>query len=79
MTQPRGELTTYRARGGHATDWANPTRSLWKGHLTVNLNINVLISTPDEKPPLLKGHFSDIKGVATQEGFHCIQFRQESF
>ena len=22
----------------------------------VNLNINVLISTPDEKPPLLKGH-----------------------
>ena len=26
MTQPRGELTTYRARGGHATDWANPTR-----------------------------------------------------
>ena len=22
-----GELTTYRARGGHATDWANPTRS----------------------------------------------------
>ena len=27
MTQPRGELTTYRARGGHTTDWANPTRS----------------------------------------------------
>ena len=27
MTRPRGELTTYRARGGHATDWANPTRS----------------------------------------------------
>ena len=26
--RPRGELTTYRARGGHATDWANPTRSL---------------------------------------------------
>ena len=24
MTRPRGELTTYRARGGHATDWANP-------------------------------------------------------
>ena len=23
----------------------------------VNLNINVLISTPDERPPLLKGHF----------------------
>ena len=27
MTRPRGELTTFRARGGHATDWANPTRS----------------------------------------------------
>ena len=25
MTRPRGDLTTYRARGGHATDWANPT------------------------------------------------------
>ena len=23
----------------------------------VYLNINVLISTPDERPPLLKGHF----------------------
>ena len=38
----------------------------------VNLNINVLISTPDERPPLLKGHFSDAKGAASQEGFHCI-------
>ena len=27
MTRPRGELTIYSARGGHATDWANPTRS----------------------------------------------------
>ena len=38
----------------------------------VNLNINVLISTPDERPPLLKGHFSDAKGVASQQGFHCF-------
>ena len=37
----------------------------------VNLNINVLISTPDERPPLLKGHFSGAKGVASQERFHC--------
>ena len=37
----------------------------------VNLNVNVLISTPDKRPPLLKGHFSDAKGVASQEGFHC--------
>ena len=38
----------------------------------VNLNINVLISTHDERPPLLKGHFSGAKGVASQKGFHCI-------
>ena len=25
---------------------------------TLNLNINKLIFTPDERPPLLKGHFS---------------------
>ena len=37
----------------------------------VNLNINVLISTPDERPPLLKGHFSGAKGVASREGIHC--------
>ena len=38
----------------------------------VNLNIKVLISTPDERPPLLKGHISGAKRVASQEGFHCI-------
>ena len=27
--------------------------------------------TPFERPPLLKGHFSGAKGVASQEGFHC--------
>ena len=37
----------------------------------VNLNINVLISTPDERPPLMKCHFCGAKGVASQEGFHC--------
>ena len=36
----------------------------------VNVNINVLISTPDERTPLLNGHFSNAKGVASQEGFH---------
>ena len=44
----------------------------------VNLNINVLISTPDERPPLLKGHFSGAKGVASQEGFHCTELAQNS-
>ena len=34
----------------------------------VNLNKNELISTPDKRPPLLKGHFSDAKGVASPEG-----------
>ena len=33
----------------------------------VNLNINVLISTPDERPPFLKGHFSDAKELASQD------------
>ena len=37
----------------------------------INLNINVLIFTPYKMPPLLKGHFPDAKGVASQEGFHC--------
>ena len=45
---------------------------LERPHDKENLNIKVLISTPDERPPLLKGHFSDVKGVASQEGFHCI-------
>ena len=38
------------------------------------LNINVLISTPDERPPHLKGHFSDAKEVASQKGFDYIIF-----
>ena len=40
--------------------------------LDVNLNMNILIFTPDERPPLLKGHFSNAKVVASQEGFYCI-------
>ena len=41
-------------------------------YIYVNLNINVLISTPEKKrPSLLRGHFSGAKGVASQEGFHC--------
>ena len=39
----------------------------------VNPNINILISAPDERPPLLKDHFSDAKGVTLHEGFHCIK------
>ena len=34
----------------------------------VNLNINVLISTSDERSPLLKGHFSDAKGWPHKRG-----------
>ena len=40
----------------------------------VILKINVLISTPDEWPLLLKGHISGAKGVASQEGFHCTEY-----
>ena len=28
---------------------------------------------PDENRPLLKGHFSGAKWVASQEGFYCMQ------
>ena len=38
---------------GHPDE--RPT-SLERSLGNVNLNINVLISTPDERPPLLKGH-----------------------
>ena len=37
-----------------------------------NLNIHVLISTPEERPLRLKGHFSGAKEVDSQEGFNCI-------
>ena len=40
---------------------------------TINLNINVLISTPDERPPILKGNFSGTKGLASKEGFHLMK------
>ena len=38
----------------------------------VNLKMNVFLSIPDERPPLLKGHFSYVEGLASREGFHCI-------
>ena len=34
----------------------------------VNININVLMSTPDNRTPLLKGHFSDAKGWPHKRG-----------
>ena len=42
----------------------------------VNLNINELISTSDWRPALLKGHFCSAKGVALQEGFHCMRWNR---
>ena len=56
---------------GHPDERPTP---LERPHDTVNLNINVLIFTPDKRPPLLKGHFSGANGVASQEGFHCKDF-----
>ena len=51
MTLPRGELTTYRAWGGHATDWANPTRSDWhfKWQLKYIYNFMLVILLRDNK------------------------------
>ena len=40
--------------------------------LVVDLNINALISTSAERPPLLKGHISGAKGVVLQDGFPLI-------
>ena len=37
----------------------------------VNIGKKVLISSPNKRPPLLKGHFSSAKMVASLEGFHC--------
>ena len=34
----------------------------------INLNMNVLISTSDKRPPLLKGHISGTKEVASHGG-----------
>ena len=60
MTRPRGELTTYRARGGHATDWGNPTQSLpIEHHCEVELNefpVKILYITL----PLLRGIVPDV-------------------
>ena len=40
---------------------------LEKPLVNVNLNKNVVISNPDERPPLLKGHISGAKGLASQK------------
>ena len=40
---------------------------------TVNLNIDVLISTPDERDPPARPLFWS-KGVASHSGFSCIVF-----
>ena len=40
----------------------------------VNLKMNISISTPDERPSLLKGHISGAKGVTSRAGYHCIPF-----
>ena len=58
---------------GHPDKRSNP---LERSLDTVNLNINVLISTPDERPPLSKGHFLGVKGEASQEGFHMFICKQ---
>ena len=36
------------------------------------LNINLYNYTPDERPPLSKGHISGVKGVASQQGLHSV-------
>ena len=50
---------------GHPEERSSPLE--WPLN-NVNLNINVLTSTPDKRPALLKGHISGTKEVAPQEG-----------
>ena len=66
---PTTNTTVEPLLRGHPDKWPLP---LERPFDDVNLNINVLIPTPDERPPLSKGHFSGANGVASQEGFHCI-------
>ena len=66
---PKHDITVELLLRGHPDERPFP---LERPLDNVNLNMNELIFTPDERPPLLKGHFSDAKGVASQEGFHCI-------
>ena len=42
---------------------------------SLNITTNVLISIPDKRPSLLKGHISGARGVASQEGFRCTEFQ----
>ena len=65
---PLNRITVEPLLRGHPDERPNPMERPLDN---VNLNRKVLISTPDERPPLLKGHFSGAKGVASQEGFHC--------
>ena len=69
LCSPHNKITVEPLLRGHPDESPTP---LERPLDNVNLNINVLISTPDKRPPLLKGHISGAKGVASQEGFHCI-------
>ena len=57
MTRPRGELTTYRARGGHATDWANPTRFQRKA------NIQTILIRNEAILPAVISHLQFVENV----------------
>ena len=46
--------------------------SLKRQHDIVNLNHIELITTPDERPPILRGHISDSNEVAPKGGSHYI-------
>ena len=45
---------------------------IWIVLPSVNWVRNIIIFTPEERPPLLKSHISGAKGIASQKGFQCI-------
>ena len=68
-------LVPLYVRVGHATGKIAKLLKIYSGTPlerpldTVNLNINILISTPDKRPPRFKGNISGAKGVVSQQRF----------
>ena len=48
---------------------------LERSQVSFNLHMKVLILTPDERPPLLKGHNYVAKVVASQERFQVVEIK----
>ena len=72
MTRPGDELTTYCVRGGHATDWANPTRC--KLEQRSDAYYNDYSGTPFERPPWREANPSGKATGQCKFKHKCIDF-----